>query len=80
MDGWLALLDALEERTARLAAVLDGNGDLPELPVIDLSTDVPLPQELRLRATSLLAETQRQERRMAERRAHLRRASAYARA
>lgn len=55
---WPALLDALEERTRRLAAVVedDETGPVPE---VALRADGPLPAELALRARALLAETER---------------------
>ena len=78
MATWNALLDALEERSARIRALLDGHADVPDLPVIVLDAEGPLPAELRLRAVVLLEESERQERRVVQRRQQLVRASAYA--
>ena len=80
MASWGTLLDALEERSARIRALLDGHADVPDLPVIVLQADGPLPADLRLRAVVLLEESERQERRVTERRQQLVRASAYAEA
>ena len=75
--SWPALLDALEEGTARASALLDG-GEPVELPDVALEADGPMPPELRLRAVVLLSETDRLARRLADRRTALQRASAYA--
>lgn len=55
--AWPALLDALEERTRRLADVVEtGAGE--ELPELALHAAGPLPAELQLRARVLLARTE----------------------
>ncbi len=56
---WPELLDALEERTRRLAAALDRHERDPEVADVELVADGPLPPELGLRARVLLAETER---------------------
>ena len=81
--AWPDLLDALEERTRRCAALLearDGGPELPALPDLDLDPDGALPPELALRARLLLAETERLERLGAARAGRLRTALHYERA
>jgi hypothetical protein len=59
-DGmaWPAVLDALEERTRRYAALIeDGEGAVPD--DTPLVAEGPLPAELELRARVVLAETAR---------------------
>ena len=60
--AWPDLLDALEERNRRCAALLASNGDEPvHLPDVDLHAAGALPPELALRARLVLAETGRLE-------------------
>ena len=57
--SWEAVLDALEERTRRFAAVVEGDEEA-ELPDgTPLQAEGPLPPHLELRARVLLAETDR---------------------
>lgn len=56
--SWPVLLGALEERTRRLATVIE-TGKEVELPEVPLRADGPLPPELEFRARTLLAETER---------------------
>jgi len=56
---WPELVDALEERTRRLADALDRNETDPEVADVELVADGPLPRELGLRVRVLLAETDR---------------------
>ncbi len=56
---WPELLDALEERTRRLAAALDRHEDDPEVADVELLAGGPVPPALGLRARVLLAETER---------------------
>jgi hypothetical protein len=56
--AWPELLDALEERTRRCAALVEHGADLVGEDLA-LSADGPLPPELALRARVLLAETER---------------------
>lgn len=57
--AWPQVLDALEERTRRLAGALDRHEIDPQVADVDLVADGPLPQELALRVRVLLAETER---------------------
>lgn len=66
--AWPALLDALEERTRRLADVIK-SGEEAEVPEPALAADGPLPDHLELRARVLLAETERLARRAEQRKA-----------
>lgn len=76
---WPELLDALEERTRRLVAVVEaGGGTVP--PPVPLLTDSPLPPEMAGRVRALLAETQRVERLAAARTAKAGRALRYGQA
>lgn len=54
---WPDLLDALEERNRRFAALV--NGGTSPVPEVPLRADGPLPAELTLRAEAVLAETER---------------------
>lgn len=65
---WEALLDALEERTRRLALVVEHGGE-DDAPEPSLLPDGPIPASLELRARVLLAETTRLTE-LAERRRH----------
>ena len=59
---WPDLLDALEERNRRCAALLASNEDEPvHLPDVDLRAEGRLPPELALRARLVLSETARLE-------------------
>jgi hypothetical protein len=76
--SWPALLDAMEERTRRLAAVLEsGEGD--PVPDVVAVPDAPLPPEYVDRVRELLAETIRLERIAAARTAAAATALHYAR-
>ncbi len=66
--SWPVLLGALEERTRRLADVIESGEDV-ELPDIPLRADGPLPPDLEFRARTLLAETERLARRAEQRKA-----------
>ena len=81
--AWPDLLDALEERNRRCAALLDardGDPEPPALPDLDLHADGALPPGQALRARLLLAETERLERLLAARAGRLRTALHYQRA
>jgi hypothetical protein len=64
--AWPALLDALEEQTRRLAAVIE-SGEPDPVAGVPLVAEGPLPRDLEARARALLAETERLTR-LAERR------------
>jgi hypothetical protein len=66
--SWPVLLGALEERTRRLASVIESGEDV-ELPDVPLRADGPLPPDLEFRARTLLAETERLARRAEQRKA-----------
>jgi hypothetical protein len=66
--SWPVLLGALEERTRRLADVIESGEDV-ELPDVPLRADGPLPPDLEFRARTLLAETERLARRAEQRKA-----------
>ena len=59
--SWPDLLDALEERNRRCAALVASNDEPAELPDVDLHAGGALPPELALRARLVLAETERLE-------------------
>ena len=63
MAAWAELLDALEERTRRVAALADGavppGSSAADVPDVALEADGPLPAHLVPRAAALLAETTR---------------------
>lgn len=65
--AWPELLDALEERTRRLAAALERRDPDPEVADVELVADGPLPPELAMRARVLLAETDRLQAELARR-------------
>lgn len=65
---WPGLLTALEERTRRLAGLIESGEDV-ELPEVPLRADGPLPPDLEFRARTLLAETERLARRAEQRKA-----------
>ncbi len=58
VTAWPALLDALEERTRRVAEALDA-GAVPDPVELDLDGAGPLPPALAVRVAVLLAETER---------------------
>lgn len=76
MTSWPDLLDALEERTRRLAAALEAGGDPGALPEVELAAAGPLPPELALRVRVLLAETVRIEAQLRRRTGPMARAAA----
>jgi hypothetical protein len=55
VSSWPEALDTLEEQVRRHRAYLDGRGPLPDAVAADLPGE-PFPEELRLRATLVLAE------------------------
>lgn len=57
--AWPELLDALEERTRRLAGALDRHESDAAVAEVELVADGPLPAELAMRVRVLLAETDR---------------------
>lgn len=69
MASWPALLDALEERTRRVAELVAGGAaaGYAALEDVELQAPGPLPPELAVRARVLLAETHRLEHELARR-------------